>query len=72
MASVVQLVRTPVCGTGGRGFKSHHSPHLFPEPEINLIAEKQYRLIFLSGRNSPRSKMSPFGSRLYASNECCL
>ncbi len=27
MAGVAQLVRAPVCGTGGRGFNSHHSPH---------------------------------------------
>ena len=26
MADVAQLVRAPVCGTGGRGFKPHHSP----------------------------------------------
>ena len=26
MADVAQLVRAPVCGTGGRGFNSHHSP----------------------------------------------
>lgn len=28
-ADVAQLVRAPVCGTGGRGFNSHHSPHSF-------------------------------------------
>jgi hypothetical protein len=26
MANVAQLVRASVCGTEGRGFKSHHSP----------------------------------------------
>jgi hypothetical protein len=26
MVIVVQLVRTPDCDSGGRGFKSHHSP----------------------------------------------
>jgi hypothetical protein len=26
MADVAQLVRASVCGTEGRGFKSHHSP----------------------------------------------
>ena len=30
MVVVVQLVRTPDCGSGGRGFKSHHPPHLKP------------------------------------------
>ena len=29
MVDVAQLVRAPVCGTGGRGFKSRHPPHLF-------------------------------------------
>ncbi len=27
MVSVAQLVRAPGCGPGGRGFKSHRSPH---------------------------------------------
>ncbi len=27
MAGVAQVVRAPDCGSGGRGFKSHHSPH---------------------------------------------
>ena len=26
MADVAQLVRALVCGAGGRGFKTHHSP----------------------------------------------
>jgi hypothetical protein len=29
MAGVAQLVRAPVCGTGGRRFETGHSPH-FP------------------------------------------
>ena len=28
MVDVAQLVRAPVCGTGGRGFESHLPPHL--------------------------------------------
>lgn len=28
MANVAQLVRAPVCGSGGRGFKTHRSPQL--------------------------------------------
>ena len=28
VATIAQLVRAPVCGTGGRGFKSRWSPHL--------------------------------------------
>jgi hypothetical protein len=27
MAGVAQLVRAPVCGTGGRRFETGHSPH---------------------------------------------
>jgi len=30
--AVAQLVRAPACGAGGRGFKSHQPPHLFPKP----------------------------------------
>ena len=32
-AGVAQLVRAPVCGTGGRRFKTGHSPHFFPNVE---------------------------------------
>ena len=28
MADVAQMVRAPVCGTGGRGFDPHHSPQI--------------------------------------------
>ena len=28
MVNVVQLVRTPDCGSGGRGFEYPHSPHI--------------------------------------------
>ena len=28
MVDVAQLVRAPVCGTGGRGFKSRHPPQM--------------------------------------------
>ena len=34
MVDVAQLVRAPVCGTGGRGFKSRHPPQLFFPTEI--------------------------------------
>ena len=27
MVDIAQLVRAPVCGTGGRGFESHFPPH---------------------------------------------
>ena len=29
MVSVAQLVRASGCGSEGRGFESHHSPHAF-------------------------------------------
>ena len=33
MVTVAQLVRAPVCGTGGRGFDTHQSPiHLVNVP----------------------------------------
>ena len=32
MVSVVQLVRTPDCGSGGRQFESAHLPHGLPLP----------------------------------------
>ena len=33
VATVAQLVRAPVCGTGGRGFELPRSPH-YPFPDI--------------------------------------
>src|SRR5579871_688903 len=42
MVGVAQLVRAPVCGTGGRGFKSLRPPHL-----ENQSACKTGTLIFL-------------------------
>ena|GEM_PF-1764578 len=30
VAIVAQLVRAPVCGTGGRGFETPRSPHFSP------------------------------------------
>ena len=39
MVGLVQLVRAPVCGTGGRGFESHIPPHLFyifEDPDIGV------------------------------------
>ena len=39
MATVAQLVRALVCGTGGRGFETHQSPHTLmclAEPPLTL------------------------------------
>ena len=37
MVDVVQLVRTPDCGSGGRGFKSLHSPHRQTQQIVILL-----------------------------------
>jgi hypothetical protein len=38
MAGVAQLVRAAVCGSVGRGFKSHHSPQiLFSKTRMGLF-----------------------------------
>ena len=29
MVDIAQLVRAPDCGSGGRGFESHYSPHMY-------------------------------------------
>jgi hypothetical protein len=42
MADVAQLVRASVCGTEGRGFKSHHSPHVYHLIPIDPEAEAEF------------------------------
>ena len=37
MVDVAQLVRAPVCGTGGRGFKSRHPPHIYSHRTLDGI-----------------------------------
>ena len=38
VVGVAQLVRAPDCGSGGRGFNSHHSPvDLFCEPLAQVV-----------------------------------
>src|SRR3712207_7644629 len=41
VAIVAQLVRAPVCGTGGRGFKSRRSPHR-SEEHTSELQSRQY------------------------------
>ena len=45
MVGVAQLVVAPGCGLGGRGFKSHRSPHKVirkcPEKYINPLPAKE-------------------------------
>ncbi len=40
MVGVAQSVRAPGCGPGGRGFESHHSPHLiyFQPHKLRFLA----------------------------------
>lgn len=44
MADIAQLVRAPDCGSGGRGFEPHYSPHLLGII-IWIIIVKIYPLI---------------------------
>ena len=37
MVDVAQLVRAPLCGSGGRGFKSRHPPHFIYKKEPQVI-----------------------------------
>ena len=43
MVGVAQLVRAPVCGTGGRGFKSLRPPHVLQLTIKDLI--KIYKVL---------------------------
>ena len=58
MVGVVQLVRAPDCGSGGRGFESHHSPHY-----------RVYLLISILGR-SQVGKARDFDSRIRRFESC--
>ena len=46
MVAVAQLVRAPVCGTGGRGFETPRSPHASAEPGGPSLAALRVRLLF--------------------------
>ena len=48
MAEVAQLVRAPDCGPGGRGFKTHLSPHIFKMIKKILALIWHWRLFSLS------------------------
>jgi hypothetical protein len=41
MAGVAQLVRASDCGSEGRGFKSHHSPHANPYRKVGFCNLRQ-------------------------------
>ena len=51
VVGIAQLVRAPDCGSGGRGFDSHYSPHIF-------------LLISRSIGVSPSGKARDFDSRI--------
>ena len=55
MVDVAQLVRAPLCGSGGRGFKSRHPPHIC-SPELfssgDLLCSSSVETAPVSGRNS--------------------
>ena len=38
VVGVAQLVRAPGCGSGGRGFKTHHPPHLHTSSNVSLTS----------------------------------
>jgi hypothetical protein len=39
MVDVAQLVRAPDCGSGGRGFESHHPPHIAPVAQLDRVTD---------------------------------
>ena len=45
--NVAQLVRALGCGPGGRGFETHHSPHLIDK--IPSLIRESVILIFIYG-----------------------
>ncbi len=49
MVVVAQLVRAPDCGSGGRGFKSHHPPQA-GLLDIKLVYIFRRAFLFLWGR----------------------
>ena len=46
MVSVAQLVAAPGCGLGGRGFKSHRSPHYNSIKAFQAVGLKRLFLLF--------------------------
>ena len=68
MVDVAQLVRAPVCGTGGRGFKSRHPPQLFSPtvfpPEIFML---KIRLVgpLQKGLALPRAALAMAGWAIF-------
>ena len=48
MVGIAQLVRAPDCGSGGRGFESHHSPAVYFR-FCELVAQSVEHLTFNQG-----------------------
>ena len=61
MVDVAQLVRAPVCGTGGRGFKSRHPPHF-----ISIAAFSSLNHLAISRAFVPFLHVAPQNSPLCA------
>ena len=53
MVDVAQLVRAPVCGTGGRGFKSRHPPHIKCLELLENFSLISKHFLFPSTKTSP-------------------
>ena len=45
VAIVAQLVRAPVCGTGGRGFEPPRSPHYLPSMSLPVAKRSTIRCV---------------------------
>ena len=53
MVGVAQLVRASGCGSEGRGFDSHHSPHKESSSLLGLFFISAYRLYAVAKLTTP-------------------
>ena len=54
LAGVAQLVRAPVCGTGGRRFETGHSPHKFVFCETSHGVDCEWQVFASRSNNEGR------------------
>ena len=60
MVGVAQLVRAPDCGSGGRGFDSHHSPaNLFYEPLAQVVEHLTFNQVVPGSSPGWLTKIGP-------------